>query len=142
MLLRKITTACVYSRSRILYFPVIMSAISIASFGIPWQVAYRYRHHGPCQLRQHYSDSPSEIMNFVKVTPEIIRRTILGTYSTVIFTYFLGYLMTLSVARLHIVERMGGNIRKNLEEDSKGFRRWCITFRITGFLDFLHRPDF
>jgi hypothetical protein len=29
---------------------------------------------------------------------------------------------------------------KNL--DSKGFWRWCITSRITGFLDFLHQPAF
>jgi hypothetical protein len=26
--------------------------------------------------------------------------------------------------------------------DSKGIWRWCITLRITGFLDFSHRPVF
>jgi hypothetical protein len=26
--------------------------------------------------------------------------------------------------------------------DSKGFWRWCITHRITGILDFFHRPVF
>jgi hypothetical protein len=25
--------------------------------------------------------------------------------------------------------------------ESKGFWRWCTTFRITGFLDFVHRPN-
>jgi hypothetical protein len=24
----------------------------------------------------------------------------------------------------------------------KGFKRWCITLRITGLLDFVHRPVF
>jgi hypothetical protein len=28
------------------------------------------------------------------------------------------------------------------EVDSKGFWRWCITLRITAFLDFFHRPVF
>jgi hypothetical protein len=28
------------------------------------------------------------------------------------------------------------------ELESKGFGRWCKTFRITGFLDFVHRPGF
>jgi hypothetical protein len=27
-------------------------------------------------------------------------------------------------------------------QESKGFRRWCIGLRITGFIDFVHRPEF
>jgi hypothetical protein len=26
--------------------------------------------------------------------------------------------------------------------DSNGFWRWCITRRINGFVDFVHRPEF
>jgi hypothetical protein len=26
--------------------------------------------------------------------------------------------------------------------DPKRFRRWCTTLRITGFVDFVHRPEF
>jgi hypothetical protein len=28
-----------------------------------------------------------------------------------------------------------------VSKDSIGFLRWCITHRITGFSDFIHRPD-
>jgi hypothetical protein len=30
----------------------------------------------------------------------------------------------------------------SLEAESKGFWRWCIMLRTTGFLDFVHRPVF
>jgi hypothetical protein len=30
--------------------------------------------------------------------------------------------------------------RLSQQVDSKGFWRWCITIRITGYLDFFHRP--
>jgi hypothetical protein len=30
----------------------------------------------------------------------------------------------------------------NVRLESKGLRRWCMTLRITGFLDFVHRPEF
>jgi hypothetical protein len=39
-------------------------------------------------------------------------------------------------------EILAGNIIILITLESKGFWRWCITLRITGFMDYVHRPEF
>jgi hypothetical protein len=47
---------------------------------------------------------------------------------------------------MHITHKLNGSghvlVKTFFLVDSKGFWRWCIILRITGFLDFVHRPVF
>jgi hypothetical protein len=49
--------------------------------------------------------------------------------------------LAIKIAAVDITSHHGNVLTKELV-DSKGFRRWCITRGITGFLDFVHRPVF
>jgi hypothetical protein len=73
-----------------------------------------------------------------------VRYDMCRTNETVIFVLFNLIYESLyqpfnTVAKLYIEKK---HHRLNLKADSEGFWRWCRTLRITGFLDFDHRPVF